>query len=155
MKKYIRLFLFASIIFCIIVLSGCQLTLDNFVDGQYISINEVNNEMFSKIKLELHQIDEEKYFSSNDINVIRDVSITEYNKYFSFELYVYLSKSDEYVKINLTNFFPDAGTPQIYYAYPIEDQENYNIESITFMYNHKKIMISQNGTDYYYEIIKK
>ena len=46
-------------------------------------------------------------------------------------------------------------SPQIYYAYPIKGEDNYNIEGITLLYNHKKIMISQNGVDYYYEIIKK
>ena len=129
-------------------LAGCESTLSNFVDGQYISTNEVDNEMFSKIKLELYQIDDEKYLSSKGINVIHDISITEYDKYFSFELYLYLNEINEYVKINLTDFYPDKGSPQIYYAYTIKGEENYNIESITFMYNHKKIMISQNGKNF-------
>ena len=136
-------------------LVGCDSTLSNFGDGQYISTNEVDNELFSKIKLELYQIDDEKYLSSKGINVIQDISITEYDKYFSFELYLYLNEINEYVKINLTDFYPDKGSPQIYYAYTIKGEENYNIESITFMYNHKKIMISQNGIDYYYDIMKK
>ena len=136
-------------------LVGCDSTLSNFGDGQYISTNEVDNELFSKIKLELYQIDDEKYLSSKGINVIHDISITEYDKYFSFELYLYLNEINEYVKINLTDFYPDKGSPQIYYAYTIKGEENYNIESITFMYNHKKIMISQNGIDYYYDIMKK
>lgn len=50
--------------------------------------------MFPKIKLELHQINEEKYLSSKVINIICDISITEYNKYFSFELYLYLNEID-------------------------------------------------------------
>ena len=65
-------------------LVGCESTLSYFIDGQYISTNEVDNELFSKIKLELYQIDDEKYLSSKGINVIHDISITEYNKYFSF-----------------------------------------------------------------------
>lgn len=70
-------------------------------------------------------------------------------------MYLYLNEIDEYVKINLTDFYQDVASPQIYYAYPIKGEENYNIEGITLLYNHKKIMISQNGVDYYYEIIKK
>ena len=136
-------------------LVGCESTLSYFIDGQYISTNEVDNELFSKIKLELYQIDDEKYLSSKGINVIQDISITEYDKYFSFKLYLYLNEINEYVKINLTDFYPDKGSPQVYYAYTIKGEENYNIESITFMYNHKKIMISQNGIDYYYDIMKK
>lgn len=149
--------IFASMFLLVfgLCLVGCESTLSNFVDGQYISTNEVDNELFSKIKLELYQIDDEKYLSSKGINVIHDISITEYDKYFSFELYLYLNEINEYVKINLTDFYPDKGSPQIYYAYTIKGEENYNIESITFMYNHKKIMISQNGIDYYYDIMKK
>ena len=70
-------------------------------------------------------------------------------------MYLYLNEINEYVKINLTDFYPDKGSPQIYYAYTIKGEENYNIESITFMYNHKKILISQNEIDYYYDIMNK
>ena len=150
-----RILMFSFMLFITLFCTGCQITLNNFIDGQYFSTNEVDNNIFSKIKLELHQIDEEKYLSSNGVNVIRDISIIEYNKYFSFELYIYLDEVEEYKIINLNNFYPDEGSPQLYYAYTIKDNENYGITGITFMYNHKKIMISHNEKDYYYEISLK
>lgn len=56
MNKIIRLFLSVITVMLSISLSGCIIR-NNFVDGQYISTNEVGNEIIPKIKLELHQID--------------------------------------------------------------------------------------------------
>ena len=151
MNKIIRIFLSMITIILSISLSGC-IKRNSFVDGQYISTNEVGNEIIPKIKLELHQIDEEKYISSNGINVIQDISITRYKKYFSFELYLYINNINDYVKINLTDFKPVLGAPQIYDISPVKDEENYNISFISLMYNDTRILIVQNKVQYRYEI---
>lgn len=86
--KFNKIFLVLGVIVFSLFMSGCQPTFDSFVAGEYVSTDEVENDIISKIKLELSNIDEQTYLDANGVNVVWDFTKSGADKYFSFDLYL-------------------------------------------------------------------
>lgn len=153
-RKFNKLFVVPLVIIFILLMSGCQ-KFDSFIAGEYVSINEVDNEIISKMRLELYNIDRKTYLEANGVNVVCDFTKSGADKYFSFDLYLYVDELSEYCKIDLTDFKNENHTPT-YYCYPADKDASYNISSITFWFDEGPydnwfiIVTHQNDTEYIY-----
>ena len=161
-RKFYKLFVVPLVILFILFMSGCQ-KFDSFVEGEYVSINEVDNEIISKIRLDLCRIDRITYSKANGVNVVCDSDKSGVERFFSFELYLYVDELGEYCKIDLTDFkHTNINHSPNYYCYPVDKDAGYNISSISFWTARRfgtgisdkgvSVMISQNDTAYMYEL---
>lgn len=165
MKKSISA-LSCCLILCVILfsllLSACQPKFDSFVEGEYVTTNEVDNAIISKIRLELYNIDEQTYSEANGVNVVWDFTKSGADQYFAFDLYLFVNELDEYCKIDLTDFEHLSHSPT-YYCFPACKEassnisEIYNISAITFWFDGVPnaiftVVIRQNGMEYIYQI---
>lgn len=164
MKRFkLKIGLVLGVILFSLFLSACQPKFDSFVEGEYVTTNEVDNDIISKIRLELYNIDEQTYSKSNGVNVVCDFTKSGADKYFSFNLYLFVDELGEYCKIDLTNFEHLSHAPT-YYCYPADKEVSsaisgiYNISAIAFEYSIGKydtcfdVLLRQNGIEYYYQL---
>ncbi|MCH5142208.1 MAG: hypothetical protein J1G07_00620 [Clostridiales bacterium] len=155
-SKFNKLFLALAVIIFSISISGCQ-KFDSFIEGEYVSTDEVDNDIISKIRLELYHIDEQTYLNANGVNVVWDFTKSGADQYFSFNLYLYVDELGEYCKMDLTDFKHSSHSPT-YYCYPTDKDASYNINAITFWFTigpydpFFMILLHQNGMEYYYQI---
>lgn len=152
--KFLICLLTAALLFCLTA-GGCAQRL-SFVEGEYASIDEVADAAFSKVKLELYNIDKQRYSKANGVNVICDVTKSGDEKYFSFDLYLYVDKLNEYRKVNVNELEYVGGSPQVYKSYPsdgngyIVSGTSYKIDGIVFEYQSiVTVTVCQNETEYY------
>ena len=158
-RKFNKLFVVPLVILFILFMSGCQ-KFDSFVEGEYVSTNEVDNEIISKVRLELNRINRITYSEANGVNVVCDSDKSGVERFFSFELYLYVDELGEYCRIDLTDFkHTNINHSPNYYCYPVDKDASYNISSIIFEFyvgphgdNCFKFFIDQNDTTYMYEL---
>lgn len=156
-RKFNKLFIILGVILFSLFISGCQPKFDSFIAGEYVSTNEVDNDIISKIKIELNHIDEQTYSEANGVNVVCDFTQSGADQYFSFNLYLFVDELDEYCKIDLTDFEHLSHSPT-YYCCPADKDASYNISSITFWYaigpydKFFTVVIKQNGIEYQYRV---
>lgn len=137
-------------------LSACQPKFDSFIEGEYVSTDEVDNDIISKFKLELYHIDKQTYSEANGVNVVCDFTKSGADQYFSFDLYLFVNESDQYCKIDLTDFEHLSQAPT-YFCNPADKEASFNISSITFWFDGVPnaiftVVINQNGMEYIYQI---
>lgn len=149
-------FFIPSLILIAFFMGGCSPKFDSFIEGEYISTNEVENDMISKIKLDLYHIDEQTYIEANGVNVVSDFTRSGEDQYFSFDLYFYIDELEEYRKIDLTNFEHESHA-YTYYCYSVDKEASYQIYAITFWFvagaydTWFEVWFSQNGVEYGYQ----
>ncbi len=154
-RKFYKLFFVLGVILFSFSVSGCKPKYDGFVAGEYVS-TEVKRHVlkgpedwaFSEIKLNLNNIDRKTYSEASGVNVICDATKSGDDRYFSFELYVYVDELGEYCKIDLADFHCQKGASQTYYCYPIDRKASYNISAVTFIYDKPYMILIHQGSAY-------
>ena len=152
----LKIWLVLGVILFSLFLSACQPEFDSFVEGEYVTANEVDNAIISKIRLELYNIDEQTYSEANGVNVVCDFTKSGADKYFSFDLYLFVNELDEYCKIDLTDFEHLSHAPT-YFCNPVDKDASYNISGITFWFDGLPnaiftVVMKQNDMEYIYQI---
>lgn len=157
MKRFkLKILLLLGVVFICLFLGACRINFDSFVEGDYVTEEEVDNDMISKIRLELYRIDRQTYTEANGVNVVCDFTKSGKDKYFSFDLYLFVDELDGYCKMDLTDFEHLSHAPT-YYCNPADKDKNYGISGITFSFHATPhatftVVIKQNGIEYIYTL---
>lgn len=157
MKRFkIKILLLLGVVFICLFLGACRVHFDSFVEGDYVTAEEVDNDIIPNIRLELYRIDRQAYTEADGVNVVCDFTKSGKDKYFSFSLYLFVNELDGYIKIDLTNFEHLSHAPT-YYCSPVDRDNDYGIGGFTFWFYaipHAAftVVMKQNGTEYIYTL---
>ena len=145
----------------IIIIKGEQSEVYNLskyssiTEGEYISEideNKVDKYPFSKLKLRIYNIDKQTYLDSNGINVFCDYTKgSNEQKYYSFELFLYINELEDYLKINLSELKHIEGNIQTYRTFLDNSELYFNINRITLNYENQCVVIGINKYSYTYK----
>ena len=153
MRKFLICVSLMLLPFCL-SLGGC-VKRNPLIEGEYVSSDKIENPVFPKIKLELYHLNAQSYAEANGKNVICDVTQSGDEKYFSFDLYLYIEELNEYRKLDVNEFEYMGGSPQIYHSYSSDESgysvngTDYKITQISFEYQSQMtIVIYHNDGEY-------
>ncbi|MDE5547857.1 MAG: hypothetical protein K2J30_02555 [Clostridia bacterium] len=132
-RKYIKCFFALLICSLMLFVSACTPRLKPLTGGTFVweKLSEMEEMPFSNMKLVFSEIDEETFHEAEGVNVICDEASLAEQKYYSFDLYVFLEDENEFFQIDVVDLKKEE-TKWWYCGVTADSAKSYGIVSIKF-----------------------
>ncbi|MDE7296248.1 MAG: hypothetical protein K2N84_03180 [Clostridia bacterium] len=132
-RNYIKCFFALVICSMVLFVSACVPRLAPLEEGTYLGKAEweIESMPFPNMKLVFSEIDEEAFDEAEGLNVVNIVASYGEQKYYSFNLYVFLREENDFVQIDVVDLKKEE-TKWLYQGVTADSAKNYGIISIEF-----------------------